>query len=267
VASGRAFTRADRAGARVAVVTARSARRFWPGESAIGKRVRFVGEQDWRTIVGVLADVRAFDLEQDVPSWMDGALYVPFGPQSTVESGALPSEMALTLRTATAPATVAAALRRIAAEESRGTAVSDVVEMRTIVSDAVAAPAAMAVLAGAFALLALTLGSVGVYGVLSFAVSRLTKEIGVRVALGAQRDISWLVLSEGAKLGGAGILLGAAGAAMTMRWLASELHGVSPFDPATYALVVGLVSLVTLAACYVPARRAMRVDPLVALRD
>jgi putative ABC transport system permease protein len=134
--------------------------------------------------------------------------------------------------------------------------------------DAVAAPAATASLLVTMAGLALALGSIGVYGVLSFLVSRRTRDLGIRIALGAQRrDLFWLVIREGGVLCGAGVLIGFAGALAATRLMSSELHGISPTDPLTYAAVGVVVSLVTMMACYVPTRRAMGVDPLMALRD
>ena len=120
----------------------------------------------------------------------------------------------------------------------------------------------------ATALRALTLGSLGVYAVLSFLVSRRTQEFGIRVALGAlPRDVRWLVVREGAALCAAGLAAGIGGALVVMRGLATELHGVSPLDPLTYLAVVVTFALVTLGACLVPTRRAARVDPLIVLRD
>jgi ABC-type antimicrobial peptide transport system permease subunit len=108
---------------------------------------------------------------------------------------------------------------------------------------------------------------VGIYGVLSFLVSKRTREIGIRIALGAQHhDVLWLVLKEGAKFSVSGIGLGLVGALVVTRWLASELYGVGPMDPFTYGGVAIVMGAVTMLACYVPARRAMRVDPMVALR-
>jgi len=116
--------------------------------------------------------------------------------------------------------------------------------------------------------LALVLGSIGVYGVLSFLVSRRTRDLGIRIALGAQRrDLFWLMIKEGGMLCGAGVVIGFAGALAATRLMSSELYGISPTDPLTYVAVGIIVSLVTMTACYVPTRRAMSVDPLVVLRD
>jgi len=111
------------------------------------------------------------------------------------------------------------------------------------------------------------LGLIGIYGVLAFLVSRRTREIGIRVALGAQRShVLWLILKEGAKFAALGITLGLAGAFVVTRWLSSELYGVTATDPVTYGGVALLMGLMSMLACYVPARRAMKVDPLIALR-
>jgi predicted permease len=267
--SGRAFTRADLSGnAAVAIVPSATARRFWPGESPLGKQVRFAGESRWRSIVGVTADVRGFDLTRNVPSWMAGAVYVPYGLDATMEDGRIPVDMTLAVRTGMGEGAVAELVRRVATGLSGQVAFSEVKPMTAIVADAVAAPAATTSLLVTMASLALVLGCVGVYGVLSFLVSRQTRDLGIRVALGAQRrDVFWLVIKEGAALCLAGVALGVLGAMALARWLASELYGVSPTDPATYGSVAVAVSIVTLLACYVPTRRAMRVDPLTVLRE
>jgi putative ABC transport system permease protein len=145
--------------------------------------------------------------------------------------------------------------------------VSEVKTMGAVVSDAVSAPASTTSLFVAFAALALVLGIIGIYGVLSFLVSQRTREIGVRIALGAQRgEVLYLVMKEGAKFSFAGIAVGLAGAFLVTRLMSSELYGVSPLDPMTYLGVALVMAAVTLLACYVPTRRAMRVDPMVALR-
>ncbi len=267
--AGRAFTDADVSGhARVAVVTATTARRYWPRESALGKQLRFVGENEWRTIVGVVGDLRAYDLTRPEPEWIDGTIYVPFNVTATLEDGAIPTQMTLVARGSGTSALSVAALGTTAQRAGGDLMVSDIRPMSAIVAERSAAPSATAALLVSMAVMALVLGSVGVYGVLSFLVSRRTRDLGVRMALGATpKDVFLLVIGEGARLCVAGIALGVAGALALTRWLQSELHGVSATDPATYALVVLVVALVTLAACYVPTRRAMAVDPLVALRD
>jgi putative ABC transport system permease protein len=132
----------------------------------------------------------------------------------------------------------------------------------------VSTPASTATLFSAFAALALVLGMIGIYGVLSFRVSKRTQEIGLRLALGAQRrDVLWLIAKDAVRLSGAGIMLGLAGAFGLTRLLARELYGVSPLDPATYAGVALAVTLVAIVACGIPAIRGLRVDPLVALRQ
>jgi putative ABC transport system permease protein len=266
--SGRAFSDADRTGSPTVIVSAAAARRFWPRESAVGKHVRFVGEREWRTVVGVAADVRAFDLTRDLPGWMQGVVYVPHGPRATLEDGSVPTELTLAVRAAVPESEAAALARRVVARLNPDVAVSDVRSMEAIVDDAATTPAATASLFAAFAGVALLLGTIGVYGVLAFLVSRRTHDIGVHVALGAcPRDVSWMVLKEGARVAGLGIALGMAAALPATRLLSAELHGVTALDPVTYAGVTLVVAASALAACYVPTRRATRVDPLVALRD
>jgi putative ABC transport system permease protein len=265
--SGRWFTRADEAGAPVAVITAASAKKFWPGQNPIGKHVRFTAENEWRTVIGVIADVRAYDMQNTVPNWVDGTIYVPFNLKATFENGRIPAEMTIVVQTAADDSQAGAMLRGIVTGLNPEVPISELKTMQTVVADAVSTPASTTSLFVIFAGLALTLGLVGVYGVLSFLVSKRTREIGIRIALGAQRSsVLWLVLKEGAKFSFAGIALGLGGAFIISKWLASELYGISPMDPLTYISVAVVMASVTLLACYVPARRAMRVDPLIALR-
>jgi ABC-type antimicrobial peptide transport system permease subunit len=269
VLAGAGFTRADESGnSLVAAVSATTAQRLWPNQSAIGKHIRFVGEDDWRTVVGVITDVRAYDLQKNVPDFFTGgAVYVPYSPKATLEDGRVPAEMTIAVQTASEDSQVGAKLRRIVAGLSPEVPVSELKTMRTVVSEAVSTPASTTSLIAAFAGLAVALGLIGIYGVLSFLVSKRTREIGIRIALGARRHhVLYLVLSEGVKFSLLGIGLGLAGAFVVTRWLASELYGVGPMDPLTYVGVAAAMATVTLFACYVPARRAMRVDPLIALR-
>jgi predicted permease len=266
--SGRSFTESEMSGnPPVAIVTAESARRFWPDKSAVGQHIRLLDESTWRTVIGVTADVRAYDLKRTTPDWIKGTVYVPYGPTATAEDKRMPAEMTIAIRTASDESQVRALLQRLVAGLNQDVPVTEVQTMTSVVSDAAATPASTASLFVIFAGVALALGMVGVYGVLAFLVSRRTREIGVRIALGAQRyDIVWLILKEGAKFAALGIALGLAGAFVVTRWLSSELYGVSALDPLTYTSVAAVIAVVTILACYLPARRAMQIDPMVALR-
>jgi predicted permease len=266
--SGRWFSQADESGnAAVAVLTAESAQRFWPGQDAVGKHIRFVGDTEWRTVVGVIRDVRDYDLQRTIPDYMRGTVYVPYNLKATGELRQIPSEMTIAVRTAGSDSQVGTTLLAVVSAANPEVPVSELKTMRAVFADAASTPASTASLFIAFAALALVLGMVGIYGVLAFLVSRRTREIGIRLAMGAQRqNVFWMVLKEGAKFYAVGVTLGLIGAFASTRLLASELYGVSAVDPLTYVAVAAVMALVTLLACYVPARRAMRVDPLVALR-
>ncbi len=268
VRRGRSFTDADATGqARVAIVSAATARRFWPDEDAVGKRVKLSGQQDWHTVVGVVADVRAYDLQRDVPQWIHGTLYVPDGPGAILENGRVPAAMTLVVGTELDAGSAGSMVRSIAARVNQDTSVSEVRPLAAIVSQSVSAPRSTTALFVVFAGLAVALGMTGIYGVLSFLVSQRSREIGIRLALGAQqRDVLRLVVGEGALYSLVGITIGLVGAAVVTRLMSSELYGVSPTDPLVFGVMACLLFAVTLLACYVPARRAMRVDPLIALR-
>jgi putative ABC transport system permease protein len=266
--AGREFEDVDEAGSPVAVVTAGTARRYWPGENAVGKHMRLLGEKEWRTVVGVIPDVRAFDIQSSEPDWIEGTAYVPFNSIATLEDGRVPAEMTIAVRTNMDAPQAESTLRQVVSRLNPEVPISEMKTMQEVVSEAVSTPASTTSLFATFASLALVLGMIGIYGVLSFLVSKRTREIGIRVALGAKRqDVLWLVMKEGAKFSFAGIALGLAGALVVTRLLASELYGVSPMDGITYLIVAGAMAAVTLLACYVPTRRAMRVDPLTALRQ
>jgi len=265
--AGRAFTDSDTSGAPVVILTAETARRFWPNENAVGKHVRLLDENDWRTVVGVIQDVRAYDLQRNAPDWIGGTAYVPYNRTATLETRQIPVEMTIAVRTSAGDPQIAGLLRRVVAGLNPQVPVSEVKTMTRVVSEAVATPASTTSLFVAFAGLALVLGMIGIYGVLSFLVSKRTREIGIRVALGAQRrDVLLLIMKEGAKFSLVGITLGMAGALALTRLLSSELYGVSATDPLTYAGVATIMTVVTLLACYIPTRRATRVDPMTALR-
>ena len=250
------------------VIPATTARKFWPKASPVGRHVRFVGEKQWRTVVGVVADVKAYDLQNSEPGFMKGTAYVPYTPLSTVEDGRLPSEMTVVVRMNADDPNAINLLRSTLTAFSPDVPVSEIRTMQTVVTEAASTPASTTILFATFAGVALALGVVGIYGVLSFLVSRRRREMGVRMALGAQRsDVLLLVMKEGGKFSLVGIVLGLIGAFLLTKLLATQLYGVSALDPITYVSVSSLVGLVTLAACCIPARRAMQVDPLVALRN
>jgi predicted permease len=267
--SGRAFTDADLSGnPPVAILSSATARRFWPDADAIGRRIRFVGEAHWHTIVGVVGDVRAYDLRRDVPEWMDGTVYVPFSPKATLEGGGIPAAMTLAVLSTADVSDPGTTLRKMVGGLHADVPVGDVRPMRATVADAVASPASVTTLVTVFAALALALGTIGVYGVLSFLVSRRTREIGIRLALGARRaDIFRSFLKEGVYLALAGVGLGMAAAFVVMRVVSRELYGVGPADLPTYAAVAALMVAATMAASCVPTYRATRVDAQVALRQ
>ena len=265
--SGRTFVDADVSGEPIAIVTAETARRFWPNQNAVGKHIHLLDDKSWRTVVGVISDVRAFDLHQNIPTWMRGTAFVPYNSNATLEDRRIPAEMTIVVRTTSDESQAVTMLREAVSGLNQEVAVGEEKKMAAVVSEAVATPRSTATLFVVFAGLALTLGTIGIYGVLSFLVSNRTREIGVRMALGAQRgDVLRSVMGEGAKLSLTGIAVGMAGAFVLMRVLSSELYGVGATDPLTFGAVAILVAVVAMTACYVPARRAMRVDPIVALR-
>ncbi len=268
VLGGRAFTSADASGnSPVVIVSASTAHRFWPGQNVVGSHIRLSSDEEWRTIVGVVADVRAYDLQRSVPGWINGTIYLPYNEKATLEGGRVPSDMSLVVQSSLEESQVQDALRRSILSLGADIPVSEVKPMHAIVSESVSTSASTTTLFVAFAALALVLGAIGIYGVLSFLVSTRTREIGIRMSLGAlPREVLWLVLKEGAQFSLIGIALGLASAFAVTRLLSSELYGVSPADPITFLAAAVLMLLVTLLACYIPTRRAMRVDPMVALR-
>lgn len=265
--SGRTFTDSDVSGEPVAIVTAETAKRFWPNQNAVGKHIHLLDDEGWRTIVGVSADVRAYDLERNIPDWMKGSVYLPYNRTATLEDRRVPAGLSIAIRTTMDGSQMGALLREAVARGNPEAAVSEVKALSALVSGATATPRSTTFLFIVFAAVAMILGTIGIYGVLSFLVSNRTREIGIRIALGAQRrDVLRSVLLEGGQTSLLGIILGIAAATVLMRLLSSELYGVSATDPLTFGAVAIIVSAVAMLACYIPARRAMRVDPMVALR-
>jgi len=271
VLRGRAFTEVDAApdAQAVVIVSKTTAEHFWPGQDAVGEHFRPKWEQQWRTVVGVVGDVREFTITQNSADWIDGVIYTPYGPHAIRGSGAdaPPAEMTLVIETAGDQVQIAGDLKNTVASLNHDVPVSQISPLKSWVGEAMAEPRSTSALFAVFAALALLLGAVGIYGVISYSVAQRTREIGIRVALGARRqEVLLLVVGQGAKLALAGVAIGIAGGLMLTRLMSKLLFGVQATDPLTYGVVALLLMFVALAACFLPARRAMRVDPMVALR-
>jgi putative ABC transport system permease protein len=256
---GRGFTEHDRPGTpSVAVVNAALVKRYFGSLDPVGKRVRtsFEGQNQWATIIGVVSDVRGHGLALDpVPE-----MYRPFA-QHPLQA------MTLMVRGVGDQRTLAAAVKRTLTRIDPSVIVDEVQPMRDVVGASVANQRLITLLLLGFGLLALTLAAIGVYGVVSFAVAQRTRELGIRVALGAPRAaIMGLVLWEGTTLAGIGLVVGLLLAALGGGVVRSHLYRVATHDPLVYATALVCLFGVALVACYLPARRAMRVDPLMALR-
>jgi putative ABC transport system permease protein len=265
---GRNFTDADHTGTQeVVLVSAGAARRFWPGQDPIGKRIKLSWREDWRTVVGVAGDVREYGLTNN-PEWggdTEGDVYFPYA-QGTLDPGS-PAAMTLLERVKGDPLLAARALRVTVSSVDSTVPVSEIRTMGQVLSQSVAEPRSTAWLFLTFALLALALGSVGVYSVVSRSVIERFHEIGVRLALGAgKRDVFNRVLKDGMSLAVAGVALGLLSSLATARLLATLLYVVKPYDAPTFLAVSLLMVTVVLVACCIPARRATKVDPMVALR-
>jgi predicted permease len=267
VLEGRGFNEGDRAdSAPVLLVTASTARSFWPGQDGVGKHVKAVWEREWRTVVGVIADVKQYGLGEARPGWVDGEIYMPYA-QAVTGHRDFPSSMSLVLRSTSDRSRLAAEVRGLVADLNADVPVSDVRAMKEVVTRSMAAPNSIAWLFATFAAMALLLGAVGIYGLISYRVAERTHEMGVRMALGAKRvDVLRLIVGQGLLLGLMGVVAGGAAAFGLTRLLGGLLYGVKPVDPATFAIVPLLLLAVAVAAAYIPARRATRVDPVESIR-
>jgi putative ABC transport system permease protein len=261
--AGRTFDSRDTPGAPPALVINQAlARKQWPNEDPIGKRLAFGGAgSPWFTVIGVVADVRQMQLDR--PS--EPELF--FAAQQAGNLGPFNWPKSLVVRTQGDPLALAAPLRNAVWDVDPNQPVSEVRSMGDVLDAELAGRNTQLTLVGAFAALALLLAAAGLYGVLSYAVSQRTAEIGLRMALGAQRgNVVRSVVSSALSLAAIGLVLGVGGALAATRLIAALLFGVGPTDPATYAAVAGTIALVTMVASFVPARRAASVDPMQALR-
>ena len=231
------------------------ARRFWPAGDSLGHRINLCSLAPtpcWSSIIGVVGDVHQFGLDASptYDAYFSGG-WTPY----------------FVIRTASDPVALTAAVVDVIHKTDANLPVTQVATLDDLVSDSVSPRRFSAVLIGVFSGIALLLAAVGIYGVMSYVVGQRIREIGIRLAIGAQPGDIWnLVIRRSAKLAVAGILVGLAGAFALTRYLSSLLFDVKPTDPLTFSAVALLLVFVALAACYLPARRAMRVDPIVALR-
>lgn len=257
IVEGRAFTDEDQEKTlAVAVVNQAMAKHFWPGEDAIGKRFSFFGDPKLIQIVGVTANTTQFAIgETPQPG-----IYLPvtqdYSPQATLQ-----------VRTERDPRTALASVREQVQGLDKNLAITNVLTIEDILSQGLWASRMAAALLSLFGFIALVLAGVGIYGVMAYAVAQRTREVGIRMALGARPlDVLRLVVGQGMILAGTGIAVGLLAAFAVARLFSTLLYGVSATDPLTFGIVAVVLALSALAACYFPARRAMRVDPIVALR-
>ncbi|HXX24819.1 MAG TPA: ABC transporter permease [Terriglobia bacterium] len=265
---GRDFTEADRAGSQGVVLTsALAARKWWPGQDPIGKRIKLAWVNNWRTVVGVVGDARESGLA-DPPLWaadVTGTVYFPYA-QGVMGPG-LPADMTLVVQTQANPAAIAGALRAAVASVDAGVPLTDVQTMDQVLSNSIAGPRSTTWLFLSFGILALLLGTIGVYGVVSYSVASRVGEFGIRMALGATKHgVLKMVLNEGLKLTAGGLVVGLASALALSRFMSHLLFGVRPHDWVAFICTPAITAIVAVAASYVPARRATKVDPMVALR-
>jgi predicted permease len=257
---GRMFTDADNETApQVALINATMAHRFWPNDDPTGKRFIWghsESENKWITIVGVVGDTKLYGL--DNPARLE--VYVPYRQDPK-------SDMSIVVRSAIDPAALTSAVRAAVASIDKDQPIFGVTTMQQLVDDSISTRRLTLVLLGLFSALALILAAIGIYGVMAYSVALRTQEIGIRMALGAQnQDVLRLVLGQGARIALFGVAIGLVAAAGLTRLLSTLLFSVTASDPLTFAGVAAVLVIVTLVACYIPARRALRVDPIIALR-
>ncbi len=264
VLDGGAFEPRDGHGTPGVVVVNRTlANLFYPGKSPIGRRLREDDKHPWLTIVGVVGDVKQKGLDQKTGT----ELYFLHSQVEETISGRS-GTMYGVIRTQDDPMRLASDVRRLVRELDPALPVANLKPLADVIYGSMAQPRFITFMVLVFAVVALALAAIGIYGVLAYMVEQRTQEIGVRMALGAQvREVLAMVLAQGAWLVGIGLVLGVAGALALRRVLASVLFGVTATDPAIFAFVLVVLSIVGLLACYLPARRATLVDPLVALRQ
>ena len=242
----------------VVIINQEMARQFWPHEDPIGQKLHFHWDDEVdATIVGIVADVR---MQSAISYHRDREMYVPFAQAPS-------RAMGIVVRSTADHATLADAIRNAIWSVDSEQPVSTIQPLESVIAEEYTGYSIVSQLMGYFSILGLFLGAIGIYGVMAFMVAQRTSEIGIRIALGAQPgQIMRLVVGRGLWLAGIGIALGIVGALAMTRLLVFMLAGISPHDPVTFTGVAVLIAAVSLAACYIPARRAMRIDPIAAVR-
>jgi len=264
---GRFFTTQDRLGTDpVAVVDELFAKRVFPGQEAVGSKLSLQWLGPVR-VVGVVGHIKNESIDEDPYAKGHESVYVPF---SQIPDPFMPqtlSGMGLLVRTSVNPTAMMEAVKRSVLGPSRDQPVRDMETMEQMIGESLARRRAMLWMLAIFAGVALLLAAIGIYGVISYSMNRRVQEIGVRMALGAQPgQVLRLIVAQGMRMAIAGVVLGAVASAALMRLMTNLLYGISPADPLTFSAVVSTLLLVSLAAVYIPARRAARVDPMLALR-
>ena len=243
------------------------ARTYFPGQDPIGRHINFTEFNVQAEVVGIVGHVKQYALDADPPGAIQAQFFYPFMQTPEKVMPLVAKSVAVVLRTHDDPTAIMGQVRETVREIDPRQVIYNVQTMDDVVATSYAARRLTMILLTAFAALALTLACVGIYGVISYLVGQRTQEIGIRMALGAQRrDILVLVLGEGTKMALIGAAIGTAASLILTRLMAKQLFGVSAHDPLTYASVALALVLVAIAACYVPARRAVRVDPMKSLR-
>ncbi len=263
---GRAFDARDTASSpAVAIVSVSLASKYWPGESAVGKRLKpKVAGSSWCIVIGVAADVRHWGTDVDI----EPTAYYPYSQVPESMRSLVEANMGIAIRSRLPQSELLHSINAAVAAVNQNVPVYDVKTMDAMLSDSGSLRNFDLSLLAAFSLLALSLAAVGVYAVMAFSVSQRTREIGIRMALGAtSRDVMRLVLRQGARLAITGSILGVICAFFLRTIMATFLFGLSANDPIVLSSVPCLMVLVILAACWLPARRSTRIDPMVALRN
>jgi len=251
---------------RVAVIDEQFAHKYFGSSDPIGKEVHFDGEDEPLQIVGVVGHVKQWSLDTDAQS-LQAQLYQPFSQFSNDDMRSVAAGFFVVVRGSGSAQLTLDSMRRVVQSQDPQNVIYSAVTMNEIIGKTLAARQFSMILLASFAGMALLLSSIGLYGVISYLVGQRTHELGVRMALGAQRrDVLLLVVNNGMRMALIGVALGLVAALLLTRLMTKLLYGVSATDPATFAVIAVLLSVVALLACYLPARKATKVDPLIALR-